>query len=232
MAQGNATSISIIQQSIQAEESKVRDRSKQEYGRLWEAYETACHILSKLAEQGGSNPDGNPLHGAERLSLTASLLQSSFLVEPLISSGHYLSSVAILRQHMEILARIIELRKGLVKSLKATPNVGLLPFRLSKNYGRLSEILHTSHGEYLSCFVEDQESEEVATFLPTYRDDWSRILFSVHIAHLITLAIEIQSLHRELYPKKDLVNITESLNSIVGILVDTGFWKTLETNIA
>ena len=221
------TKTSPLQQSIQTEESKVRDYSGRQYGRLWEAYETACSLLSQLAQQGGSDSDGKPLNGPERLSLTASLLQSCFILEHLISSGYYVSSVAILRQHMEILARVIELRQGLVKDSKTTPNVKLLPFRLSRNYGRLSEIFHTSSGEYLSCFVEDLENEAVATFLPSYRDDWSRILFAVHIAHLVTLAQEIDSLHKDLYPNKTLISITEELNSIASILAETGFWEEL-----
>jgi hypothetical protein len=217
-----------LKQAILDAESKVRIQSRQSYGKLWDAYETGCKVLSRLAEQGGAESNGEPLNGAERLSLTASLLQSLFLVEELISSGHYVSAVAILRQHMEILARLIELRRSIVKKGKI-PNVKLLPFRLSKNYGRLSEIFHTSRGEYLSSFVEDVESEEVAKFLPTYREDWSKMLLSVHVAHLVALAGEIDTLHKELYLNRDLEDITESLLSVSSILVETGFWGKIRT---
>jgi len=61
--------------------------------------------------------------------------------------------------------------------------------------------------------------------LPTYREDWSKVLLSVHVAHLVTLAGEIDTLHKELYLNRDLEDITESLLSISSILVETGFWE-------
>jgi hypothetical protein len=80
-------------------------------------------------------------------------------------------------------------------------SVSHLPFKLSKNYGRLSQIFHTAGAEYLDCFAELDEGE-VASYLPVYRGDWSPILLAVHVAHSVVLAEEIVRLQQDLFPSR------------------------------
>ena len=65
----------------------------------------------------------------------------------------------------------------------------MLPFGLKMNYGRLSEICHVANDEYLSCFAEGVDGRVVASVLPMFNRDWSESLLSLHVAHIMTLAI-------------------------------------------
>ena len=201
--------------------------AQQKYGRLWEAYEKSCTLLSRLAQQGEREADGESQFGSERLSLSVSVIQGCFIVERLISSGYYVASIAILRQHMETLARMIELRNG--KKTNKTPNVSCLPFKLAQNYGGLSQIFHTARGEHLESFAEVADDERIASYLPEFREDWSNILLGMHIAHLVTLAKEIHILQFELYRQAPVTNNFDAeFRPIAEILVATGFWERFE----
>jgi hypothetical protein len=103
--------------------------------------------------------------------------------------------------------------------------VALLPYGLAQNYGRLSELAHTSRGELLGDFVQSTAEEEVATSEPCYRDPWAKELFCVHLAHCVALAHEIDLLHRELYVGRNLIKVDEELYPIARVLVDEKFWK-------
>lgn len=211
--------------------SKVHEKSVQQYAKLLDAYESICSVISKLVVQGGIEPILSPTENiSKRLSLTAVLMQSSTIVWDLTLSGYYIVSISAMRHYMEVLARIIELRKGSNVSSKKTPNVSVLPFKLSNNYGRLSEICHTANNEYLARFVESSEDNEVASVLPAFSSEWSFSLLSLHIAHMITLAIEIHELQSELYSDMILENITPTLLDVGQKLVEVGFWETINEN--
>lgn len=206
----------------------VRLQSAQQYGVLWEAYITMGRLLSSLIPQGAEDPVSVSPSASQRISLTANLLQSTTIVEDAISCGLYWAASALLRQHMEALARIIQIRDGKPATDTRPPNVSVLPLKLSENYGRFSELMHVSGGELLRHFALSSSGEEVATFAPIYREDWSRTLLTVHIAHMVVLAKEIDSLHQELYPKKSLVDVEGAVRDVARILTEEGFWKELE----
>lgn len=217
--------------SIDKEAEAVRLQSAQRYGPLWGAYITMGYLLSSLIPQGTEDPVFVPKGASQRISLTVNLLQSSTIVERSISSGFYWAASALLRQHMEALARIIHIRSGKLATDSRPPNVSVLPFNLAQNYGRLSELAHVSSGELLKGFALSSSGEEVATHAPTYREDWSRKLLVVHIEHMVVLAIEIDLLHRELYPKKLLVDLTDTLRDVAKVLIEEGFWKELDLGL-
>lgn len=217
-----------LQQALEFAASQVCNESRQRYGPLWNAYQTACNVLFILTEQGAEEATVISEDSSKRLSLTANLIQSSTIVEYLISSGYYFASAAVLRQQMETLARLIELRKGKPISGKRPPNVNVLPFKLAQNYGRLSELCHTSGGELLSCFADSPDGDDVAKVRPSYREEWARGFLFIHIAHMVALALEIDILHREIHPSRNLANIEQEINAIADVLVRTGFWKPLE----
>jgi hypothetical protein len=207
---------------------EVRLLSALQYGALWEAYITMARLLSSLIPQGAEDPVSVPRSASQRISLSANLLQSLTIVEDAISCGFYWAASALLRQHMEALARIIQIRGGKPATDTRPPNVRVLPFNLGQNYGRLSELAHVSSGELLRDFALSSSGEEVATYVPTFREDWSRKLLAVHIEHMVVLAIEIDLLHRELYPKKSLVDLGETLQHVAKIFIQEGYWKELE----
>ncbi len=206
----------------------VNKSSHQQYGKLWHAYLLMGEILSVLVEQGNENPLEISESASQRISVTSGLLQSATIVEQVISAGLYWTASALLRQHMEALARLIHIRNSSSAIEKRPPNVNVLPSSLQKNYGRLSELVHLSNGELLGDFARSAGSDEVAEILPQYDLTWSRDLLAVHIAHLIVLSTEIYALHMELYPSKgSIVDIEISIMEVGNILVSEGFWKRL-----
>ena len=214
-------------QSIAKEAEAVRSQSVRRYGRLWDAYITIGGLLSSLSSQGAEDSISVSQSASQRISLTVNLLQSTTIVEQTISSGFYWAACALLRQHMEALARIILIRDGKTAINSHPPNVSVLPFNLASNYGRLSEFVHVSRGELLSDFALSSSGEEIATYAPTYREEWSRDLLHVHIAHMNVLAGEIHVLHQELYPIKALLDPSGRLQEVATILIEEGFWKNL-----
>jgi hypothetical protein len=206
---------------------QVRNHSAKENPDLWTAYCAVGNILYTLVEFGAKEPEDVSDSCSHRISLTANMVQSFYAVEDLITSGAYWSASAVLRQHMETLSRIIEYRKGKNNVDKKPPNVRNLPFNMAPNYGRLSELCHTSGGEVLGHFSECEAGEGIATPIPKYRKEWAKSFFSLHIAHMLSLALEIWVLQNELYPNDELPNIDDDLLKVSDLLVKTGFWKEL-----
>ncbi|MBI5558057.1 MAG: hypothetical protein HY885_10490 [Deltaproteobacteria bacterium] len=198
------------------------------YGRFWDAYTAAGDVLHALIEQGAHDPVGEVPEGAsKRISLTAGLLQSTAIVEQAITCGFYWAASALLRQHMEALARVIHIREGKPGTEGRPPHVGVLPFRLAQNYGRLSELAHVANGELLRDFSISEIGELVASPLPRYREDWANDLLAVHTGHMITLAFEIHYLHAEIYQGRDLFDVNARLYGVAKILEELGHWKEL-----
>ena len=206
---------------------KVRILSKGSNVKLWVAYKKVGDLLYTLMEHGAREPDFLTDSCSNRVSLTANMVQSFHIVKDLILSGAYWSTSAVLRQHMETLARIIEYREDNIIRDKKPPNVRVLPFNMAPNYGRLSELCHTSGGEVLGDFSGCAEGEGIAATTPVYREEWAESLLSLHIAYMLALAIEIYLLQVELYQKSNLPNIDNDIMEIAKILVETGFWKEL-----
>jgi hypothetical protein len=98
---------------------------------------------------------------------------------------------------------------------------------LSKNHGRLSALVHTSGGESLADFGQGYGAPEAATVMPRYREPWAGGLLCLHVAQLVTLAREIDLLHRELYPGRQLIDANAALAPVAQALVDAGFWEYL-----
>lgn len=212
-------------QSIAKGVEGVRAQSALKYGRLWDAYITIGDLLSLLISQGAEDPISVSESASQRISLTVNLLQSTTIVEQTVSSGFYWAASALLRQHMEALARIMHIRDGKSAIDSRPPNVHVLPFNLASNYGRLSELAHVSSGELLSDFALSSGGNEIATYAPIYREEWSRHLLHIHIAHMIVLTIEIHLLHQELYSMKAQIDPNDRLQEVATILIEEGFWK-------
>ena len=203
--------------------TSIIPKSRESYGRIWEAYIEVNDLLLVLVKQGSSDPEQISESQSCRVALTASLLQSSAIIEELISAGYYSCASATLRHNMEVLARTIHTRKGKAVDDHRPPNVGVLPFELSKNYGRLSEICHVAKGEVHGDFIST-EDELVASPEVRYNTSYSIILFAIHIGILLGLAWEMHHLQCELFSDKLKFDILKSTGIISQILVDENLW--------
>ena len=214
-----------LDNAIREAAARVRVETERKLQRLREAHRIIGDLLVRLVHQGAFEASSPTQGQSQRMSLTAGLIQSVSVSNDLIVSGFYWSAAAVLRQQMEAVARVVEIRTGKYKGGTETPHVALLPYGLAQNYGRLSELAHTSHGDLLSDFVQSSAGEEVATSAPYYRDPWAKELLCVHLAHCVALAHEIDLLHRELYVGRNLIKVDEELYPIVRVLVDEKFWE-------
>ncbi|MBW1670431.1 MAG: hypothetical protein JRF20_01975 [Deltaproteobacteria bacterium] len=217
-----------LHKAIAAAASRTSSETMNGYGRFWDAYTATGEVLYVLNEQGAHNPAGEVSESvSKRISLTTGLLKSTIIVEQAITCGFYWAASALLRQHMEALARVIHIRKGEAGTERKPPHVGVLPFDLARNYGRLSELAHVSSGELIGDFSVCENSELVASSLPIYRKDWANNLLATHTVHMITLAAEIHYLHTEIYPVKELWDVNKQLYEVAKILEELGHWKEL-----
>lgn len=182
---------STLDNAIREAAARVRVETEGKLQLLRDAHRIVGDLLLRLVRQGAFEASSPTEGQSQRLSLTAGLIQSVSVSNDLIVSGFYWSAAGVLRQQMETVARVVEIRKGKYKGGRETPDVALLPYGLAQNYGRLSELAHTSRGELLGDFVQSTAGEEVATSEPCYRDPWAKELFCVHLAHCVALAHEI-----------------------------------------
>jgi hypothetical protein len=223
--ENNMTAESKLARILKEAAQQAKELSEKSNDELWKSHELVGNLIYVLVQYGAKVPDKVPEGCSKRISLTSNMIQSLCTVEFLVSSGAYWSASAVLRQQMETLSRIIEYREGRHRGDKKPPNVKNLPFKLASNYGRLSELCHTSRGEILSDFSESSEGEGVATTVPTFREEWAKTFFSLHIAHMLALAVEIYLLQEELHPGAVMPNINEEILHIANLLVTAGFWK-------
>ncbi len=204
--------------SIELAEENLNIESLNNYGSLYEAYELLGNLLIALVNQGSYDPDSVNENASQRIALTTGLLQASTVPERLVRSGQYWASVAVLRQQMESLARLRQIREGLKSVANKPANVSLLPMALRTSYGRLSELAHVSNGELLQDLVAAEGSGEVTSVVPTFRLDWLTGILSQHVFQLVVLAQEISLLHQELYPSHDLLDLEQYLSQVATVL--------------
>ena len=197
--------------------------SRSKYGSVWNAYVKACDLLLSLVGQGSQDPQQVSEPQSRRIALTASLVQSIAVVEETISAGYYSCACAIIRHNMEVLARTMHIREGKPFEDKRPPNVAILPFEMSKDYGRLSQLCHVAKGEVLGDFIKT-EDELVASPEAQYNEDYSIQLFTIHIGLLLGLAWEIFFLHQKLYPNHHQIDVSGPTAEIAQILVDADLW--------
>lgn len=204
---------------------RVRVETEGRLQPLRDAHRIVGDLLLRLVQQGAVEAASPTESQSQRLSLIAGLIQSVSVSNDLIVSGFYWGAAAVLRQQMEAVARVVEIRTGKYKGGTKPPDVALLSYGLAQNYGRLSELAHTSRGELLADFVQSPAGEEVAMSEPYYRDPWAKELLWVHLAHCFALAHEIDLLHRELYIGRNLIKVDEEIYPIKRMLVDEKFWR-------
>jgi hypothetical protein len=214
-----------LDNAIQEAAARVRLETEGKLQPLREAHRIVGDLLLRLVHQGVFEASSPTEGQSRRMSLTAGLIQSVSVSNNLIISGFYWSAAAVLRQQMEAVARVVEIRTEKYKGGTKTPDVALLPYGLAQNYGRLSELAHTSRRELLGDFVQSPAGEDVATSEPYYRNPWAKELFCVHLAHCVALAHEIDLLHCELYVGRNLIKVDEEIYPVARVLVDEKFWK-------
>ena len=164
----------------------VRERSKKAYGealldgRL--AMMAVLNALLGLAPTEGLEPGPEK---SEALGLIAAFAQGTLATESLISEGQYIKSAAALKQDLEILARLGEIREGARhQGTKHVPNMRFAPAGAGRIYGDLNAIAHVSKPDLINELLDrqavDQERAAIGPF-PAFMAEVAVELYTVHV---------------------------------------------------
>lgn len=100
----------------------IREQSKNKYMQEWlDARLLLLSISAYLLHQKDGVPGITSPQISERLTLIIVFLQGAFATETLISEGQYIKATAVLKQDIEILARISERSNTAQKNLEGFP---------------------------------------------------------------------------------------------------------------
>jgi len=162
----------------------VRESSKQAYpvalldGRL-----ILMSVLADLTIVAPEHPANPNVNISEIIGLLAAFVQGVPATETLISEGQYIKAAAALKQDVEILAQIANIRGGAAKAGKA-PNVGILPPPAKRLYGQLNDIAHVSRPDVINEMLErlavDGERAAVS-FRPSLKANTAVAMYELHV---------------------------------------------------
>jgi hypothetical protein len=190
-------------QEISAKE--VREKSKNAYSKLLDANLLTTGVIASalLRVNGEIAPLQN--NSLERGALIACFVTGVGFCEKAISEGYYLQALALLRQELETIAAMEEVKQGVRQNGK-TPNVGHLPCSLPRLYGDLSAAAHAAKHQVLRSVAEHKEGlpggpdgTVVWRMIPGFDNELSRRLYSLHVMLMIQLAVHLNDYHEELH---------------------------------
>ena len=177
---------------------KVRKQTLQAYGRLCDAHLLITGVLAAALLR--INGKIVPIDWAheERKALVALFVIGLEVCENAIVQGRYLQSLVLLRQEMEIIARIKTVRSG-KRNGKRCPNIGVLGNpSLARLYGELSEAAHVSNHRFVRAATEcevpgyDLPGPTSGTrYFPAFDEGLARRSFSLHLGLIISLVEEL-----------------------------------------
>jgi len=181
----------------------IREQSKVHYGQLLDAHmQVVGAIGSAVKRRHGERAEivGN---SQRQIVIIAAFIQGINIVECSISEGYYIQAAALIRQELEMIAALEELKKG-ERVDKKTPNVRHVPWSLATLYGDLSQATHAADHDVLqSILVPDKSSLPVDTtgviMVQQFKDQLSWRLYGVHVALLIQLAVHLNDHHETVH---------------------------------
>ena len=189
---------------IEEHESKNREQARANYPDAWkESRRLFLGILSRLQRYKAGVPGHTSAEIQEKLVLIASYTQGVSLTERMISGGQYIKAAAALKQELETVVRLEEVRAGVAKKGK-TPNMKHAPPGGKKAYGLLNSIAHPSRLEFLMDLVFKYSHGAIngVSVYPSYIPPIAEELYCIHVSllrdiasHQIMLAAEMYDLH-------------------------------------
>lgn len=188
---------------------KVREQTLSAYGRLNDAHLLLSGVLGAalLRVNGKITPAGT--NTAELNALFAAFVIGMDACERAIAEGAYLQAGALLRQEMETIARMAEVRQGRQRDGRQA-NVALLEESLARQYGSLSGAAHVAQPGIVRLATEHDLAEievpgptSAARFFPVFNRDTARRLFAVHLLLMGNLIQEMSIEHDERHAEED-----------------------------
>ena len=181
--------------------SAIREQSKLAYSTaLLDARLTLTAVVAASMALHAGEPAATDGDRSASLALVDSYVQGISVVEALISEGQYVKAAAVLKQDLEILARLGELREGVARPGQ-TPNVKYAPTGAGRWYGELNKVAHPSNPELINELLQRRPVGEQAgvSFVPAFNPEVAVGLYEVHVWTLLMLARDSLRLIEEMY---------------------------------
>lgn len=183
----------------------IREQSKGKYKQEW--LDTRLQLLAISAHLFG-HKDGVPgktsAQISERLTLIMVFLQGVYATETLITEGQYIKATAALKQDLEIIARIAEVKHNVAKQGRV-PNVKYAPEGSQRFYGQLNDVAHPSNIELLQSLLGSRHEGEVhgVSYIPTFVEETALGLYELHVWLIFEAVREHLLLFIEMYGSED-----------------------------
>ncbi len=179
--------------------SEIRARSKEAYGDLIDAHLLGMGVIASAISAVNSKPGKTEGDLSQLLSLTASFIQGIDTCETTISEGYYVSATALLKQEMETIAAIKEVRNKSRKS-GTTPNVKSFN-DLAVVYGDLNKIAHVGDANVMQNLIsiETSEKQAGAPLFPVFNSEMAMFLYGLHVVFITMIAFEVGLVLESLY---------------------------------
>lgn len=211
---------------LQAQE--IRKKSHNSYGKdLREARMMLISALSYLMIEREGIPGITNQKIGQILQQVAIFYQGETYTEKAISEGQYIKASALVKQELEILARIAEIEKGQEKD-GSTPKVKHLSTDLRKQYGDMNDIAHIAKIGYLDLFSSiDKNSFRGVAFQPIFHAGVARCLYETHIYIFYNIVLQQISISEQLYPGDSelIVPPCRTMELVTGLFKKDGFFS-------
>jgi hypothetical protein len=198
---------------------EIRFQSERDYGSI--LVESRLLMLTALADLLGFRagvPGNTNKKLAEILQLITIFWQGQFYTEKLISEGQYVKGSAAIKQEIEIITRIRELKKGVAKDGE-TPQMKYAPPTLKKHYGDMNNIAHISRPDILDYLNSIEGGTfRAASIQPIFNGNKAKNLYKIHLEIFYNIIIESIELFQQLYP--DDLELILPACKILEIIVD------------
>lgn len=184
---------------MQAKE--IRKKSHESYKKdLISARMMLISALSYLIIERADIPGETNHKIGQVLQQVAIFYQGETYTEKAISEGQYIKAGALIKQELEILARISEIKEGKEKDGK-TPKLNHLSRSLREQYGDMNDIAHIAKIGYLNLFSSiERDDIRGVTFQPLFHAGVARCLYETHIYTFYNIVLEQISISEQLYP--------------------------------
>lgn len=189
-----------LMQNSQAE--RIREKTYKSYSDdLISARMMLISALSYLMTVRADSPGKTNLKIGQILQQIVIFYQGETCTERAITEGQYIKSSALVKQEIEILARITEINEGQEKEGR-TPNVSRLSKNLREQYGDMNGIAHVAKVEYLDLFSSiDKGDYRGVAFQPIFNAGIARCLYELHMYIFYFITLEGISVFEQLYPE-------------------------------
>lgn len=189
----------------------------------------AVKILRSIIVFLGNAKSGIPGKNNDQIGLRIWLHQiynqGMIETEKLLLKGQYFKAAVCMKQELEILTRIRQIKKGILPDGK-TPNVSFALPGMGKAYGVLNEIGHVSKPEYYK-FLDSHEFDNSnnATPFPTFIKAMLVDSYNVYVWFLLEMTKESVLLFRDMFPEDESIflEVMEHYSETQDILGKNGF---------